>query len=184
MANSTTTLSLAVRKPSNKQESFTETLNKLTITTDNKMSSATGDMQKMISHPSPAVGAIIIKDGQILLIKRGSDPSYGKWSVPGGHIELGETMEAALKREVMEEVGIDVKINRLAGVYDLIVQDGENITYHYVLIEFFADTVSGNIKAGSDALECRWVPLTKIDEFDLTPTVIECLRENNLMQSS
>ena len=135
----------------------------------------------MFNQPIPAVGAIIIKDGHILLIKRGAEPSYGKWSVPGGHIELGETIENALKREVLEETGLGVEISRLAGVYDLIARDGENIEHHYVIIEFLAEAVSGKLRAGTDALECRWVPLAEIANWDVTTTVIACLRENNLI---
>lgn len=135
----------------------------------------------MSSRPVPAVGAVIIRDNHILLVKRGSAPSYGKWSVPGGHVELGETMEEALKREVLEETGIDINITRLAGAYDLIVRNEKNIEYHYVIIEFMAEALSDEIKAGSDALECRWVPLAEITKLDVTPTVMNCLRENNLL---
>jgi len=90
-------------------------------------------------------------------------------------VELGETMEAALKREVLEETGIDIKVIRIAGVYDLIVRSDKSIDYHYVIIEFLAEALSDKIKAGSDALECRWVPLGEITKLDVTPTVMNCL---------
>jgi 8-oxo-dGTP diphosphatase len=135
-----------------------------------------------LKNPVPAVGAVIIKDGNILLVKRGSEPAKGKWSVPGGSVEFGETLEEALKREVVEETGLTVDIKKLAGIYNLIVKREGQIQFHYVLIDYFADVISGVPVAATDAVECRWVPLKEIGNYDVTQTVLVCLKKNKLIE--
>ena len=90
--------------------------------------------------PIPAVGAFILKDGKLLLVKRAYEPGAGKWTVPGGAIELGEKTVEALHREILEEVGIRLKNVKLLDIYDAIFRDeGDRIRYHYVIIEFLAE---------------------------------------------
>lgn len=132
-------------------------------------------------YPVPAVAAIIIRSRDILLIKRGREPNLGKWSVPGGRVELGETLEEAVKREVLEETGLEVELGDLAGVCDLIVKHDEQISFHYVLLDYYATIVSGIPAAASDATECRWVSLDQIKEYDVTPSLIDRLRQNGLI---
>lgn len=132
-------------------------------------------------HPVPAVAAIVIRDGKILLVKRGSEPGLGLWSIPGGSIEPGETTEEALKREVLEETGIEINIGKLAGVYDLIVRHDDIILFHYVLIDYFATFAAGEIRAATDAVDCRWVPLEDLHNYNLTSSLIDRLREHGLL---
>lgn len=106
------------------------------------------------NQPIPAVGAFIIRDGRILLIRRAYEPCAGKWSVPGGTIKLGETAIDALRREVFEELGVRPKSIRLLDIYDYISMDEDGrIKYHYVIIDFLVNLESFEITPSSEILE-------------------------------
>jgi 8-oxo-dGTP diphosphatase len=138
-------------------------------------------MHKDMKHPVPAVGAIILRGDEILLVKRGGEPGLGRWSAPGGSVELGETLVEATAREVMEETGLEVEIGALAGVCELIVRENESILFHYVLVDYFATVLSGEAVAATDASECRWVRLGEIGSYDVTETLLDKLREHGLI---
>lgn len=130
-------------------------------------------------HPIPAVAAVIARDKEILLVKRGTEPSKGKWSVPGGSIEWGETLADALKREIREETGLEIEIIKLIGITDLIVDSEPG--YHYVLIDYLARPVGGNLSPGSDAVDVQWVYVDNLSDYELTPHLHECLREAGIL---
>ena len=134
-----------------------------------------------LRFPVPAVGALILREGEILLVKRGAEPGIGKWSVPGGSVEIGETLQDAVRREVLEETGLEVEVGALAGVTDLIVRDSDTITWHYILLNYFAEITAGTPTAASDASECRWVRLSDIGNYEVTKTVIDRLKELGLL---
>ena len=138
-------------------------------------------MHSELKHPVPAVAAIIVRDGHILMIKRGVEPSLGKWSVPGGRLEIGETMEEGLRREVLEETGLDVEVGTLAGVSDLIVKKDDELWFHYVVLDFFAQVRSGEAVAASDVVDCRWIRLDELDHYDVTLSLLGTLRKNGLI---
>jgi len=116
------------------------------------------------------VHALILRKGQVLLVKRAKEPSKGKWSIPGGRIELGESIYEAAKREVLEKCSIEIEIERLLDVADSIVKDEEgHISYHFVLIYLLARHKAGDIKAQSDAEDARWVTLQEMAELDTHP---------------
>lgn len=122
--------------------------------------------------PIPAVGAFILKDGKLLLVKRAYEPGAGKWTVPGGAIELGEKTVEALRREILEEVGIRLKNVKLLDIYDAIFRDDEGrIRYHYVIIEFLAEPETMEVKLSDEALDYRWVNLEEVEYLDLTYSV-------------
>src|SRR5438874_7371655 len=98
-------------------------------------------------QPLIGVGAIIIKDRRVVLIKRGKPPLLGEWSIPGGLLELGETTRQGAEREALEETGLVVRATELLGVFDRIVPDADSIVYHYVLIDFLCERVSGVMQA-------------------------------------
>src|SRR6185437_4567001 len=103
-------------------------------------------------QPLVGVGAIIVENGRVLLVKRGKAPLLGEWSIPGGMLELGETLRQGAEREALEETGLVVRATELLGVFDRIVLDEEgNIVYHYVLIDFLCQRLSGELHAGADA---------------------------------
>lgn len=115
------------------------------------------------------VGAIIFRGTQVLLVQRGTEPSYGKWSVPGGLVELGESLRDAVRREVREEVGLDVQVNDLTAALDRVIPDEEGRPrYHYVLLDFVCKYRGGEPKPASDALQCAFVELGALDELPLT----------------
>ena len=108
--------------------------------------------------PVPAVGALVVHDGAVLMVRRGQAPSRGVWAVPGGRVELGETLAAATEREVREETGIEVRAGEPVWSFDSVVRDDDGrIAYHYVIVDLLADYVSGEPRARDDALEARWV---------------------------
>ena len=103
-----------------------------------------------------------------MLIRRGKEPRKDQWSIPGGHLEWGESLHEALLREVHEETGLSVELVGLIDTVDLITEDGSgNITRHYVLIDFAVRAIGGELRAGSDAAEARWVPFSQIDDYPL-----------------
>ena len=122
-------------------------------------------------QPIIGVGAIIIKDDKILLEKRKNEPGKGKWSIPGGLVELGESVEQTVIREVREETGLEVEKPEHIDVVDNVIRDenGE-IKYHFVIIDYFVKLKGGTMKAMSDAEELRWVTFDEVEKYDLTIT--------------
>ena len=119
------------------------------------------------SQPVVGVGAIIVCDGKILLEKRRGEPGKGKWSVPGGLVELGERAEDAVIREVKEETGLDVADPELIDVVDNIVRDANGeVKYHFVIIDYFVKLKGGELRAADDAEDLRWVPLAEAEKYD------------------
>ncbi len=123
-----------------------------------------------MDHPIPGVGAVIIRDGSILLIQRGRNPARGQWAVPGGKVGWGETLEAAARREVREETGLDVEIREPLWVGEVI---GD--THHFVLIDFRAEVIDGEVQPGDDAADAAWVPLAEARNLNLTDTMHDLL---------
>ena len=107
--------------------------------------------------PLVGVGAVIVRDNRVLLIRRGQPPLLGEWSLPGGVLECGETLREAANREAREETGLVVDVGEMLGVYERIIRsDDARVRYHYVLIDFVCRPVAGELKAGSDAAEAAW----------------------------
>jgi ADP-ribose pyrophosphatase YjhB (NUDIX family) len=120
-------------------------------------------------RPLVGVGALIFKDGKLLLIRRGAKPGQGRWSIPGGLVELGERVYDAVVREVKEECGLDVEIERLVDVFDSITRDEKGrIRYQFVVVNFLAKIKGGNLKNADDVLEARWVPIDEVEKYNLT----------------
>ncbi|MGA9388217.1 MAG: NUDIX hydrolase, partial [Candidatus Bathyarchaeia archaeon] len=122
-------------------------------------------------QPLVGVGAVLICAGKILLEKRKNDPGNGKWSIPGGLVELGENAEQTVIREVEEETGLHVEKPEHIDVVDSITRDENgDIKYHFVIIDYFVKLKGGTLKASSDAEELRWVAFDQVEEYDLTKT--------------
>ncbi|MGA2026338.1 MAG: NUDIX hydrolase [Syntrophobacteraceae bacterium] len=120
-------------------------------------------------RPYAGVGAIIFRGTDVLLVKRGHPPALGKWSIPGGLVELGESLEASVRREVLEEVGLEVKVIDLVAALDRVIFDQEGrIEYHYILLDFLCEVIGGRLSAGTDADECRFVPIEDLCRHDMT----------------
>jgi 8-oxo-dGTP diphosphatase len=124
--------------------------------------------RKHPKQPLVGVGAVIIENGSAVLIKRGKEPLLGEWSIPGGMLELGETLRQGAEREALEETGLVVRATELLGVFDRVVPDAEGkIVYHYVLIDFLCERVSGELSAGADAADARWFTPGEISDLPL-----------------
>ena len=130
-------------------------------------------------QPVVGIGAVIIKEGEIALIKRGNEPSKGKWTIPGGLVDLGEGLETAVIRETKEEVCLDVENPQLIDVVDNIDLDKQGkVKYHYIIIDYLVHVKSGNIQAASDAEELRWVPFVEVESYNLTASFRIFFRNN------
>jgi len=131
------------------------------------------------SQPIVGIGAVLICDGKILLVKRGSEPGINKWSIPGGLVELGEAIEDTVVREVKEECNLIVEVDSLIDVVDNLVQDERgNWRYHFIILDYFVRLKKGITRAGSDVLAVRWVPLDEAEELELTGAFREFLGKN------
>lgn len=109
-------------------------------------------------HPRAAVGAVVFKEGKVLLVLRGKPPAEGNWAVPGGSVKLGETLREAAEREILEETGIVIRAREPVLTFDTVDRDESGrVRFHYVIVDLIADYVSGEPKAGDDASDARWV---------------------------
>ena len=127
------------------------------------------------------MGVLIEKDGRYLLIRRAADPDKGMWSVPGGLVEVGEKVKDAAAREALEETGLRVEIVERLGVVDKIMRDDEGrVMYHFIIVQFIARIVEGEVRAMDDALEARWVRLSELPSYDITASLRDFLREIGL----
>lgn len=127
--------------------------------------------------PLVGVGAVIIEDGRVLLVKRGHPPLVGEWSIPGGVLELGETLREAAVREAREETSLIVESADLLGVYDRVLRDDAGRTlYHFVLIDFLCRRVEGKAKAADDADEVRWFTREEAGKLGLPEDTAEVIR--------
>ena len=134
-------------------------------------------------QPRVAVGIVVVKNSSVLLVRRGQEPSKGLWSVPGGLVELGETIEEAARREIAEETGISIKIERLLDVANNIVRDGQGkIRFHYVLIDFLGHPLTSSVKPQSDASEARWVKFNELSEYPLTKGATKLIQKIKTME--
>jgi 8-oxo-dGTP diphosphatase len=107
--------------------------------------------------PLVGVGAVIVEDHRVLLVRRGQPPLLGEWSLPGGVLECGETLREAVVREALEETGLVVETGEMLGVYERVIRDDEGrVRYHYILLDFLCRAVGGDLKAASDAADVRW----------------------------
>ncbi len=130
-------------------------------------------------QPVVGVGAVVVKDGKIALIKRGNEPSKGKWSIPGGLVELAESPEQAVIREAQEETGLTVESPTLIDVVSNVDMDEKGkVKYHYVIIDYLVHVKKGTAHAASDALELHWVPFVEVENYDLTASFRTFFRYN------
>jgi mutator protein MutT len=132
-------------------------------------------------QPIIGVGAVIICNGKILLERRKNEPGKGKWSIPGGLVELGESAEETVIREVMEETGLEVEAPMLIDVVDNVTMDENGkVEYHFVIVDYFVKLKGGVLEASSDAAELEWVQLSAVENYDLTETIREFFSRNSV----
>jgi 8-oxo-dGTP diphosphatase len=135
-----------------------------------------------VIRPEVGVGAVAVHDGAVLLVRRGKGPAAGEWSVPGGHVEMGETLHEAIVREVLEETGLEVVVDRYLGYVERMGEEhGDDALgrYHFVILDFAVTVLDPTQPpvAGDDAAEAAWVPTGEVGELRLVQGVYEFLTE-------
>lgn len=132
-----------------------------------------------VDAPRAGVGAIVFHQHKVLLVKRDRPPYRGQWAIPGGRIKLGETLQQAAEREILEETGIHVRAGEPVFAFDVIQQDDQgNCQQHYVVVDLAADYLSGEPVAGDDAAEARWVSADELATLPVNETTLHLLKTN------
>ena len=128
------------------------------------------------------VAVVIFRDGQVLMAKRGKEPSKGKWSIPGGKLELGETIYEAAEREVFEECSVEIDVGNVIDAYDIIIRDDDGrVKYHFVDVYFTAKYLSGEAIAQSDVDECRWFTPEEMIGLDMPLALKDLLKRHRII---
>lgn len=128
-------------------------------------------------RPVVGVGAVLIEGGRVLLIRRAKEPLRGRWSLPGGTVEAGETLEHALEREMREETSLAVRVGPLITAFDRIERRDGQLVYHHVIVDFLCERVSGEARAGSDASALAWAAPQELPGYELTQKALEVVSE-------
>ncbi len=126
-------------------------------------------MRRFPDRPVVGVGAVVLDRDQVVLVRRGHEPMKGEWSLPGGAVELGETLVAALERELLEETGLTVHAGPVVEVVDRVHRGADGrIEYHFVVVDYLCRVAGGELLSGSDAAEICWAPVHDLGPFRLT----------------
>ena len=135
--------------------------------------------------PLVGVGGILFRGDEVLLIKRGFEPSKGKWTFPGGLVEKGETLKQALKREMLEETNLVVESGPFVGIFEKITRDDDGkVLYHYVVVDMLCRYVEGELKPGDDAEEAAFVPIDRITEFNASRDLVSLVSKAILLKKN
>ena len=133
--------------------------------------------------PRVGVGAVVIKDERVLLVKRGIPPSEGLWAIPGGGLELGETLQEGAEREIREETGLLIRAREPIYSFDFIQYDDEGkIRFHYIVVDLRADYVDGQPRGADDALEARWFSAAELLHVKVTKNTIRLLEKIGFLE--
>lgn len=129
-------------------------------------------------RPRVAVGAVIFKDGRVLLVRRGRSPARSQWAIPGGSVELGETLQEAAEREIHEETGIRIRAGEPVFVFDVVERDASGrIRFHYVIVDLEGRFLEGEPRPGDDAVAVRWVGARELDRLPVNRTTRKLLKK-------
>jgi len=124
----------------------------------------------------PAAAGVVFRGDEVLMVKRGGPPHQGRWSVPGGSVEEGETVDAAVAREVLEETAVRVSPVKVVLVHDLIERDAKGqVRFHYAIADILCEYVEGDPMPGSDAVNARWIPVRELHEYDVSEVALTAI---------
>lgn len=128
-------------------------------------------------HPIVGVAAVVLRAGQVLLVQRGREPAKGLWGLPGGMLELGETVAEGVRREVWEECGVEIEVGPLVGVFEPMQRDDAGrLRYHYVVLDYLARYVGGELQAADDADDARWVSPAELEGLPMLVETREMIK--------
>lgn len=134
--------------------------------------------------PVAAVGGVVIDGGAVLLVKRAYPPRQGEWSLPGGQLQLGESLRDGVRREVREETGIEVEVGTVVEVFDRVHQDeAGRIRYHFVIVDFLCRVVGGTLVAGDDAADAAWVPRAAVAALGVNAHALAVVERGFLLRA-
>jgi len=129
-------------------------------------------------RPRAAVGAVVFKEDAVLLVQRGQPPGEGSWSIPGGSVRVGETLQQAAEREILEETGIIIRAAEPVYTFDVIERDEQGrVRFHYVIVDLAAKHLKGTPRAASDAADARWVSAAELPRLKVSPHTRALLKE-------
>jgi len=129
-------------------------------------------------RPVVGVGAVVLEGQRVLLIRRGHAPLKGQWSLPGGRVDVGETLEQAIAREVLEETGLEIEVGPIVEVLDRISRDADGrVEHHFVLIDFVGRPRGGALRSASDAEDAAWVALHDLARYEVAPVTISVIQK-------
>ena len=143
------------------------------------MSSPTTPLENDYPHqPCVAVGAVVFNNDKVLLVRRGQPPAMDYWAIPGGKVKLGETLQAAAEREILEETGLQIRARDPVYTFDHLEKDEDgHIRFHYVIVDLEADYIGGEILPGDDAAEARWLSPDDLEKMKVSPKTRELLKQ-------
>lgn len=136
-------------------------------------------------HPLVGVAAVVLRNEQVLLVQRGREPGKGSWGLPGGLLELGESLAEGARREVLEECGLEIEVGPVVDIFEPILRDETGrLRYHYVVVDLLGRYTGGELRAADDADDARWVGLEELDSLPMLPDTKAVIRKGAAMQDS
>ena len=138
-------------------------------------------MREFPDRPIVGVGAVVVSDEKVLIVKRGHEPRKGEWSLPGGIVELGETLVEACKRELKEETGLDVDVGEVVEVFDRVHRRDGRIQYHFVIVDYLCRPIGGTLSAADDAEDAAWVAADEIERYGVNEFAARVIRRGLAM---
>jgi 8-oxo-dGTP diphosphatase len=132
-------------------------------------------------HPVVGVGAVVVHDGKALIVKRGHEPRKGEWSLPGGRVELGESLVDAVRREIREETGLEIEVGPVVEIFDRVHRLDSRVRYHFVIVDYLCTCSGGALRAGDDAEDVAWVTGEEIEAYGVNEFAAAVIRKGLAM---